>query len=71
LADPLLACDGQVVVLGRSTFRARGSRERWTTRLCNVWTIRDGRVTRLAVYNDTAVIWRALGGRADYWTKDA
>lgn len=57
----------QVVVLGRSHFKPRGGGERRSSRLCNVWTMRDGKASRLVVFNDTALIWRALGGGDEYW----
>lgn len=65
--DEYIDAGDQVVALGRSHFRAKHTGEGGSSRLCNVWTFKEGKATRLAVYNDTALIWKALGGSPDYW----
>ena len=57
----------QILAVGQSHFRTKGSTERHSSRLCNLWTMREGKASRLEVFNDTALIWRALGGGSDYW----
>lgn len=64
--DQVLEAGDHVVVTGVSHFRTHDG-VGGSSRLCNVWTLRDGKAARLEVFNDTALLWRALGGRPDYW----
>jgi ketosteroid isomerase-like protein len=64
--DRVIEAGEQVVVTGDSRFRTHDGAE-GSSRLCNIWTLRDGKTVRLEVFNDTALLWRALGGRPDYW----
>ena len=64
--EQVLEAGDHVVVTGFSHFRTHDGAQ-GTSRLCNVWTLRDGKAIRLQVFNDTALLWRALGGRAEYW----
>jgi uncharacterized protein len=64
--DELIEAGDRVVMTGDSHFRTHDGVE-GRSRLCNIWTLRDGKTVRLEVFNDTAVLWRALGGRSDYW----
>ncbi len=58
---------GDVVLMrGRCRFRAHGGSD-VEMRLANVWRLRDGRAVQLQVLADSALVWRALGGRDDYW----
>lgn len=61
------AGDGRILVIGMAEFQAKGSDETYRARLANLWTMRDGKAERLQVFNDTALVWRALGGHTDYW----
>ena len=60
-----------VIAIGRARFRPKGSDTLHSSQLANVWTMRDGKAVRLQVFNDTALIWRALGGGEEYWAEDA
>ena len=64
--ERVLEAGDQVVVTGVSRFRTHAGVE-GSSRLCNIWTLRDGRAVHLEVFNDTALLWRALGGGPDYW----
>jgi ketosteroid isomerase-like protein len=55
-----------VLVTGTAHFKTHAGVE-GSARLCNVWTFHAGKAVRLEVFNDTALLWRALGGTPDYW----
>lgn len=61
------ASDGRVFVLGHAEFKPLGSGQVGTARLVNIWTIKNGLATRHEVIIDSAMLWKALGGRPDYF----
>lgn len=57
-----LEADGRVVVLGVQRGVAKATGRTYEGRVANVWDVRDGKLTRLRVYTDTALMHEALGG---------
>ena len=53
--------EDNVVVLLRLHLRGRGSGIEVEARTVNVWTMRDGRAARMAIYNDKAEALEAVG----------
>jgi ketosteroid isomerase-like protein len=53
--------DDHVVVLLRIHLRGKGSGVEVEARTTNVWTMRDGKAVRVAVYNDKAEALEAVG----------
>ena len=60
--DEVIDAGDVVVVTGRQRGRARETGRSFTARVANIWNVEDGRLVRLRVYTDTALIWAALGG---------
>jgi ketosteroid isomerase-like protein len=53
--------ENRIVVVLRMRMRGKGSGAGVEARTTNVWTMRDGRATRIAVYNDKADALQAAG----------
>ena len=53
--------EDRVVVLLRVHTRGKGSGVEVEAQITNVWTVRDGKAVRLAVYNDKAEALEAVG----------
>ncbi len=53
--------EGHVVVLLRLRMRGKGSGVEVEARTTNVWTVRDRKAVRIAVYNDKAEALEAVG----------
>ena len=65
LAEEFIAADEQVVAIGRLKGNTRAEGVPIDVPFAHVWTVRDGRLARLRVYTDTAVLAKALGATAD------
>jgi ketosteroid isomerase-like protein len=71
VAEEFIAADEQVVAIGRLQGNTRAKGVPIDVPFAHVWTVRDGRLTRLRFYTDTAALAKALGATADGHTQHA
>ena len=65
VAEEFIAEGDQVVALGRLQGRTRDAAVPIDVPFAHVWTVRDGRLDRLRIFTDTAVLAEALGATHD------
>jgi ketosteroid isomerase-like protein len=58
--DEIVAQGDKVVALGHEQARAKATGRGWETKWAMVWTVRDGKATRLQEYHETAAIAAAF-----------
>jgi ketosteroid isomerase-like protein len=58
--EELIDAGDHVVMVGTERGVARDTGKEFTGRVCNVWTLRDGKAVRLRIFKDTALIREAL-----------
>ena len=60
-ADEIVDVDERVLVLATARGRGRGSGLATDTQFAHVWTMRDGKATRIVAYTDRAEALKAVG----------
>jgi ketosteroid isomerase-like protein len=58
--DDIVAQGDKVVALGHERAKAKATGRGWETEWAMVWTVRDGKATRLQEYHETAAIAAAF-----------
>ncbi len=61
--ERFIDADDHVAAVGRTRGRTRERGVAFDLAVVHVWTVRDGRITRLEVYIDTPAMQEALGSR--------
>lgn len=62
VADEYVAQGDTVVALGRERTRSRPTGKEWQDAWAMVWTLRDGKVTRVRIFHETAAIAATFRG---------